>query len=145
VADIGAGTGYFSRRFALHAAKVYAVDIDKGLLDIAAKSAPPNLATVLADPDNPKLPPSSVNLVFFCDVLHHIVNRVPYLSNLRKVLKPGGRIVAIEFYKKDLPLGPPDSMKLSEDTVISEFRKAGFRLKRRETFLPYQYFLEFSR
>jgi ubiquinone/menaquinone biosynthesis C-methylase UbiE len=145
VADIGAGTGYFSRRFAMHAAKVYAVDIDKGLLDIAAKSAPPNLVTVLADPDNPKLPPSSVDVVFFCDVLHHIDGRVAYLRNLKKTLKPGGRIVAIEFYKRDLPLGPPDSMKLSEETVISEFREAGFRLNRRETFLPYQYFLEFGR
>src|SRR6516225_6985691 len=59
IADIGAGTGYFARRFASHAGKVYAVDIDKDLLAIAAKNAPPNLVTVLSAPDDPKLPPNS--------------------------------------------------------------------------------------
>lgn len=144
VADIGSGTGYFARRFALHAAKVYAVDIDPKLLEISAKSALPNLATVLAKPDDPMLAPASVDLVFFCDVLHHIQNRASYLWRLKEVLKPGGRIVTVDFYKKDLPLGPPAEMKLSEDEVIREFRHAGFRLNRRETFLPYQYFLEFK-
>ena len=51
IADIGAGTGYFARRFANHAGKVYAVDIDRALLAIAAKNAPANLETVLAAPD----------------------------------------------------------------------------------------------
>jgi len=50
IADVGAGTGYFARRFAHHAGKVYAVDIDQKLLDIAGKDAPPNLKTVLASP-----------------------------------------------------------------------------------------------
>lgn len=144
VADIGSGTGYFARRFALHAAKVYAVDIDPKLLEISAKSAPPNLITVLAKPDDPMLAESSVDLIFFCDVLHHLDNRPAYLQHLKKVLKPGGRIVTIDFYKKQLPVGPPDAMKLSEDTIISEFSGAGFRLSRKETFLPYQYFLEFK-
>ena len=55
VADIGAGTGYFARRFAMHAAKVYAVDIDAGLLAIAAKSAPANLVTIVSKADDPLL------------------------------------------------------------------------------------------
>lgn len=144
VADIGSGTGYFAHRFALHAAKVYAVDIDPKLLEISAKSAPPNLVTVLAKPDDPMLADSSVDVIFFCDVLHHIQNRAPYLRHLKQVLKPGGRIVTVDFYKKDLPVGPPAGMKLSEDAVIAEFRDAGFHLNRREAFLPYQYFLEFK-
>lgn len=143
VADIGSGTGYFARRFALHAAKVYAVDIDAKLLEISAKSAPPNLITVLAKPDDPMLTESSVDLIFFCDVLHHLDNRPLYLQHLKKILKPGGRIVTVDFYKKQLPVGPPDTMKLSQDTIVSEFQAAGFRLSRTETFLPYQYFLEF--
>ena len=72
IADIGAGTGYFARRFALHAGKVYAVDIDAKLLDIVRKDAPANLEAVLADPDDPRLPERSIDTVFFCDVLHHI-------------------------------------------------------------------------
>jgi arsenite methyltransferase len=144
VADIGAGAGYFARRFARHVAKVYAVDIDADLLKIAGEGAPANLATVLAAADDPRLPPHSVDLIFFCDVLHHIENRGAYLPKLRLALKPGGRIVNIDFYKRQLPIGPPVSMKLSEEQVIGEFRRAGFRLVNSETFLPYQYFLVFA-
>ncbi len=145
VADIGAGTGYFARRFAMHAGKVYAVDIDKDLLAIAQKNAPQNFTTVLAAPDDPRLPENSVDLIFFCDVLHHIENRAAYYPKLAKALKPGGRIAVIEFYKKDLPIGPPASMKLSEAEVTSELGAAGFVLTRRLDFLPYQYYLFFEK
>ena len=84
IADIGAGTGYFARRFANHAAKVYAVDIDRKLLAVAEKDAPPNLKTVLAAPDDPRLPEHSVDIIFFCDVLHHIENRAAYSPKLAR-------------------------------------------------------------
>jgi ubiquinone/menaquinone biosynthesis C-methylase UbiE len=144
VADIGAGTGYFARRFANHAGKVYAVDIDKELLAITQKNAPPNLTVVLAAPDDPRLAEQSVDLIFFCDVLHHIENRAAYYPKLAKALKPGGRVVVIDFYKKDLPVGPPPSMKLSDEEVITELRNAGFTLSKRLDILPYQYFLFFE-
>lgn len=145
VADIGAGSGYFSRRLAPHVAKVYAVDIDAALLKIAAENAPANMVTVLAAPDDPKLAPNSVDIIFFCEVLHHIENRAPYYQKLNAALKPGGRIVMIDFYKKELPVGPPVSMKISEDQVIAEMKAAGFHLARKHDFLPYQYFMEFER
>jgi arsenite methyltransferase len=145
VADIGAGTGYFARRFALHAGKVYAVDIDQALLDIARKNAPKNLETVLASTDDPRLPEHSVDTIFFCDVLHHIENRPAYYAKLAQVLKSGGRVVVIDFYKKELPVGPPPSMKLSEQDVIAEFQQAGFKLAKRLDILPYQYYLFFER
>lgn len=145
IADIGAGTGYFSRRFAQHTGTVYAVDIDEKLLNIAQKNAPPNLKTVLASADDPRLQERSINTIFFCDVLHHIENRPAYYTKLAKALKPGGRIVVIDFYKKDLPVGPPPSMKLSDQEVIAEFRKAGFTLAKRLDTLPYQYYLFFEK
>lgn len=145
VADIGAGTGYFARRFARHASKVYAVDIDRELLAVIQKDAQPNLTVVLAAPDDPRLPEQSADVIFFCDVLHHIENRQAYYVKLSRVLKPGGRIVVIDFYKKPLPVGPPESMKLSEKEVITEFQKAGFGLRKRLDILPYQYFLFFER
>jgi len=145
VADIGAGSGYFARRLALHAARVYAVDIDEKLLAMARTKAPANLETVVAAPDDPRLPPQSVDMIFFCDVLHHIENRPAYYVKLTKALKPGGRIVVIDFYKKPLPVGPPESMKLSEQEVIAEFQKADFVLNKRVDILPYQYFLFFER
>jgi len=145
VADIGAGTGYFARRFAMHASKVYAVDIDQKLLAIASSNAPANLETILAAPDDPRLPPRSADLIFFCDVVHHLGDRPAYYRKLANVLKPGGRIVVVDFYKKPLPVGPPESMKLSEEEVIAEFQEAGFGLSKRSNILPYQYFLFFDR
>jgi arsenite methyltransferase len=145
VADIGAGSGYFARRFARHAAKVYAVDIDEKLLKAAREGAPPNLETILAAPDDPKLPERSVDTFFFCDVLHHIENRPAYYAKLAKALKPGGRIAIVDFYKKPLPVGPPEKMKLSEEDVIAELATAGFRKTKSFGFLPYQYFLMFER
>jgi ubiquinone/menaquinone biosynthesis C-methylase UbiE len=145
VADIGAGTGYFARRFAHHAAKIYAVDIDAKLLEMAKKNSPANVETVLATADDPKLPDASVDTIFFCDVLHHIENRPAYYRKLAKALKPGGRIVNIDFYKKPTPFGPPEAMRLSEETVIQELAAAGFRKTKSFDILPYQYFLVFQR
>jgi len=145
IADIGAGSGYFARRFADHAGKVYAVDIDQKLLDIVRKNAPANLETVLAAPDDPRLPEESVDIIFICEVLHHIENRSAYYPKLAKALKPGGRIVIIDFVKKDLPVGPPVAMKISDEQAIAELKQAGFGLTKRLDFLPYQYFLFFQK
>jgi ubiquinone/menaquinone biosynthesis C-methylase UbiE len=145
VADIGAGTGYFARRFANHAGKVYAVDIDEKLLGIARDHAPANLETILAAPDDPRLVAGTIDTVFFCDVLHHIDNRPAYYAKLAKALKPDGRIVVVDFYKKELPVGPPPEMKIAEEDLIAEFRNAGFALAKRLDILPYQYFLFFER
>jgi len=142
IADIGSGSGYFTRRFVRHAAKVYAVDIDAGLL---ATTKGDKIVQVLATHDDPKLPAASVDTIFICDVLHHIGNREAYYKKLGAALKPGGRVVIVDFHKRDLPVGPPVSMKLSEDEVRAEFAAAGFRQTARHTFLPHQYFLEFRR
>jgi hypothetical protein len=83
--------------------------------------------------------------VFLCNVLHHIENRPNYYARLLKALKPGGRIVNIDFYKRDLPVGPPVSMKLSEAEVEAEMKTAGLRLTESQSFLPNQYFLTFKR
>ena len=145
IADIGTGAGYFARRFAPHVAKVYAVDINVELLQITARNAPPNVETVLAAPDDPKLPDASVDTAFFCDVVHHIGHRVEYYRRLARALRPGGRIVVIDFFKKPLPVGPPVHVKLTPEEVTAELKEAGFRLVRQFDFLPYQYFLVFQR
>lgn len=145
IADIGAGPGYFARRFANHAGTVYAVDIDARLLEMGAAKAPANYKTIVAAPDDPRLPAAAVDTIFFCDVLHHIENRPAYYRKLDAALKPGGRIVIVDFYKKPLPVGPPPAMKLEREQVIGEFQTAGFRLADSYNFLPHQYFLVFER
>lgn len=145
VADIGAGSGYFTRRLARHAGKVYAVDIDARLLEMIGKAGLKNVQTVLATGDDPKLPEGAVDTVFICDVLHHIGGRPAYYEKLKKALKPGGRVVIIDFYKRKLPVGPPEGMKLSEEQVTKEFLAAGFQAGETHGFLPHQYFLVFKR
>jgi ubiquinone/menaquinone biosynthesis C-methylase UbiE len=145
IADIGAGSCYFARRFASHAGEVYAVDIDAGLLEICRKDAPANLKTVLAVADDPKLADGAADLIFFCDVMHHIGNRAAYLEKVKRALASGGRVAVIDFHKRPLPVGPGPAMKIARETMVEEFEKAGFRRVEEYEFLPYQYFLVFSR
>jgi arsenite methyltransferase len=84
-------------------------------------------------------------VVFLCDVLHIVKNRPAFLNNVIPALKPGGKIVIIDFYKKELPVGPPLWAKLSEEEVKKDFLKEAFKLEQQLTFLPYQYFLIFTK
>jgi arsenite methyltransferase len=150
IADIGAGSGYFALRFAHRVGpegRVFAVDVEPGMilhLDHGIRDAGAwNVRTILADPDDPLLPEASLDWVFICDTWHHIGKQDAYLSILSKVLKPGGRIVMIDFQKRDLPVGPPVSMKIARDDLVRQMDRAGFRLETEHTFLPYQYFLVF--
>jgi len=104
VADIGSGSGLFTRpmaRAVTPGGKVFAVDIDKDLLRHVAETAAgehiSNITTVLAPEDSPALPPDSLDVAVICDTLHHISKRQAYLVNLKKCLKPNGRLVIIDF------------------------------------------------
>lgn len=143
VADIGAGTGYFTRRFARHGAKVLAVDVEEALFHEHWKGGEENVTKVLAKMDDPMLPDGGVDTVFFCNVVHHLDGRAAYYAKVRKALKPEGRVVVLDFHKRDLPVGPPPGMKISREDMVKEWEAAGFRLAGEQTFLPNQYYLEF--
>jgi ubiquinone/menaquinone biosynthesis C-methylase UbiE len=102
-----------------------------------------NVVNVLSDPDDPLLPDASVDCFVIVDTWHHIEDKTKYLGLMKKMLRPGGQIVHIDFQKRDLPVGPPLSMKISRDDLVAEMEGAGFRLEGEHTFLPYQYFLVF--
>lgn len=151
VADIGAGSGYFTLRFAHHVGatgKAYAVDVSPDMIETVATRAKAggltNVATVHAAPDDPKLAPQSLDVIFICDTWHHIEARPAYLTKIRAALKPGGRFVIVDFHKRELPVGPPPSMKLERQAVIDEVQGNGFVLRTEHTMLPHQYFLEFT-
>jgi ubiquinone/menaquinone biosynthesis C-methylase UbiE len=133
VAHIGAGSGYFTLRFARAIGpngKALAVDIDQKLLDIIAHRAREqklaNVETILAAPNDPRLAPASADLIFFCEVLHHIENRPAYYELLKRALKPGGRVVVIDFHKKPLPVGPPPEMKIDRSGMKTLFCNVSF-------------------
>jgi arsenite methyltransferase len=150
IADIGAGSGYFTFRLAHHLGnqgKVYAIDVSPDMIlhlnrrirDLKAS----NVNSILADPDDPLLSERSVNRFFFSNSWHHIENHTKYLSLMKKMLKPGGEIIMIDFHKKELPIGPPMQMKIAREDLIKQMESNGFRLTKEHTFLPYQYFLVF--
>lgn len=130
VVDLGSGSGLFTRALARSVAPngtAFAVDIDPALLKIvessAKRSAIKNLATVLAAPDDPKLP-QAVDVIFICDTFHHLPDKPTYARTLYRYLKPGGRVAVIDF-TNDWP-GGHDAMRYTPDDLERWMTGAGF-------------------
>ncbi|HNB22494.1 MAG TPA: class I SAM-dependent methyltransferase [Candidatus Melainabacteria bacterium] len=149
IADIGAGTGYFSFRIAraMPQSKVYAADVEKDMLTFLADEAKRQQCTNVLPYEiktaKPELP-EDVNLALIVDTFHHIDNRVEYFKDLQSSLKPDGRIVIIDFTDES-PVGPPKDHRIDKKEVIAELKEAGYKLSSDKKFLPYQYFLEFRK
>jgi ubiquinone/menaquinone biosynthesis C-methylase UbiE len=148
VADLGAGTGYFTVRLAKSPAalKVYGADIEPAMVEYlrhrAMREGLKNIVPVLAAGDRANLP-EPVNVVLIVDTYHHIANRVAYFTNLKKSLKPGGSLAVIDF-KKGAPDGPPEEFRFTPDQIKAELGQAGYTLKTQHDFLPRQMFLIFQ-
>lgn len=149
IADIGAGTGYFSVRLARHETSplVYAVDRAPGMVaflrERASKEKLDRLRAVQGGEDSPNLP-EPVDLVLVVNTYHHIGDRIGYFQRLKSSLRPQARIVIID-WKKESPLGPPAEHRFSPDQIHREMGQAGYRLRERHDFLAYQHFLVFDR
>jgi ubiquinone/menaquinone biosynthesis C-methylase UbiE len=151
IADVGAGSGYFAFRFSHHvgeSGRVYAVDINNEMIlfmnrrirDLKLK----NVVTVLSAPDDPLLMDSSIDRFFICNTWHHIENKTHYLALMKKMLRPGGQVIIVDYQKKELPVGPPPEMKIAREDVLRQMESNGFKLAKEHQFLPYQYFLVFT-
>ena len=149
VADIGAGSGYFTLRLANAVGAmgtVFAIDVEQGMIDFLRQRLAllkiQNVRTILVPPHDPLLINGSLDVAFVCDTYHHIEDRDIYLRKLRKALKPSGRIIIVDFYHdRDIPVGPPPSMRLSKSVVQQELAAAGLSVVQEARFLPYQYLL----
>lgn len=150
IADIGAGTGYFSLKLARHVGTtghVYAVDVSPDMTRMLNSRIRDgkltNISTILAEPNDPLLP-QAVNRFLIVDVWHHIEDQAGYLAKMKSLLRPGGEVIMIDFHKRDLPVGPPTAMKIAREDLISQMQANGFVLSKEHTILPYQYFLFFK-
>ncbi|MFL5302619.1 MAG: class I SAM-dependent methyltransferase [Anaeromyxobacteraceae bacterium] len=151
LADVGAGSGYFSFRFAraLPAGKVVATDIDPEMIrhihHKVLSDGVRNVEVVLADPRNPAVD-RAADVVFVCDVLHHVDDREAWLRKLASEMKPGARLVVVEFKEGKLPQGPPEAVKIPKAQLVAMLERAGFTLQTDEPeLLPYQTFLTFRK
>ena len=145
VADIGAGTGYFTVRLAKSPAapSVYAIDIEPSMVEYvkqrAAREGLNNVVAVQASAERTNLP-EPVDLVLVVDTYHHIPDRVAYFTALRARMKPGARLAIVDF-RKDSPEGPPVEFRFTPDQISAELARAGFSLQTSHDFLPRQNFL----
>lgn len=155
IADIGAGSGYFSRRLAqlVPDGTVYAVDVDRDFKHHieARKEAwgTPNITARLAMYEDPLLPERSVDLIFISNTYAWISDRGRYLRAVQTALTDTGQLVVIDF-RADADCAnvegcTPEKQRLSRDAVVNEVTAAGLRLDREEDFLPHQYFLVFRK
>lgn len=148
VADLGAGTGYFSVRIAkrLPEGKVFAIDIEPEMLRyLSERARREHLSTVIPVVANEETPniPEPVDLILVVDTYHHIDDRIAYFNRLRKSLNPGGRLAIVDF-KMESPEGPPPEHRVSAEKVTEELKAAGYSLVAAQSFLPRQYFLVFT-
>lgn len=152
VADLGAGTGYFSRWLDAAvgpAGVVFAVDTEPNLVahlrTRAEREQTTRVIPVLASRDDPRLPPRALDLVLIVDTYHHLDHRLAYLRRLGGALKTQGRVAIVDWQQHDLPVGPPPEHKLARTQVIAEMQAAGYVLTAEPALLPHQYVLIFER
>jgi predicted methyltransferase len=151
VADIGAGSGYFTERLARLVGangKVYANDIQQGMLDLLRRRLDrehlANVTLVLGEPADPKLPPATIDMALMVDVYHELSDPQTMLANIRKALKPSGRLVLIEYKGEDpsVPILPLHKMTVAQAKL--ELEHEGFKLTSVDSSLPRQHVLVFS-
>jgi SAM-dependent methyltransferase len=148
VADIGAGSGWFTVRAARRltsSSTVYAVDINPEAIQYidqrAKKEQLHNIRTILSKPDDPQLPPDSIDAVLLLKTYHEIAHPIALLSNLRLSLKPGAKIGIID---RD---GNGENHGVNKDVVVREAARAGYELRDTQDFVKgdgMDYFLIFT-
>lgn len=151
VADIGAGSGWFTIRLARRVGPqglVYAQDVQQEMLNAISRRVQReglnNVRPVLGRGADPNLPSARLDAALVVDAFHEIEDRVTMLSNIAGALKPQGRIGVVDFRLEGSGPGPAPEERVSPEAVVADAERAGLRLVREEEFLPFQYFLIFT-
>jgi len=150
VADVGAGTGYFSVRLARAVPEgiVIATDIEPNMVEYVADRARreqlPNLRATRATTSTSGLAPSSVDVILLVNVWHHIDDRAAYARDLAAALKPGGRLFVVEF-TREAHRGPPAEMRVGPAALVTELEAVGLHARVSSLKRPEQYIVEATR
>jgi len=149
IADIGAGTGYFTFRLAAAGATVIGIDIDPRAVFFmnAEKERYPEevqkrFSTRLAKPGSAMLNSNEADVVLMVNTYIYLTDRVKYLTDLKSGMKPNGQLVIIDFKKKETTIGPSLEDRLSSIAIQQELSQAGYNiLSVDENTLEYQYLI----
>ena len=148
VADIGAGTGYFTFQVAEYVKYIFAVDTQQKMVDIIDQRIEAtnvnNVVTVKGSITDPRLPAASIDVIFIVDAYHEFSHPFEMGQAMVSALKPGGKLVIIEYRDED-PSVPENLHKMSEVKAVEEMARIGMGLKVNAQILPQQYFLVFER
>jgi ubiquinone/menaquinone biosynthesis C-methylase UbiE len=152
VADVGAGPGFWTIPLARRVGRrgrVFALDPEPAALHVLrrrlAKARVENVTPVLNDDRTPMLPDASCDLAVVVNVYHHFADPAAFLRRLARCLKPGGRLVNIDWADRDTPHGPPAHRRIPPGVFLRHARDAGLELVAEHDFLPYQYFFVLKR
>jgi predicted methyltransferase len=154
IADVGAGTGLFSKLFSPavgNKGKVYAEDISdvfiRNIRRIAVEAGLHNLVGIVGTDKDAKLPANSLDRVFICDTYHHFEYPQTMLASIRPAMKADGQLVVVDFIKDPAVSSAwiMQHVRADKATVIKEIEAAGFRLAREESFLRSNYFIVFTK
>lgn len=146
IGDLGCGPGVFTIPFARRSPEgtVYASDIEPRQLDVVREKLRAtnlrNIVPVLASEDDPHFPAGQLDLVFVADTYHHLEDRAKYFERVAKALKPGGRLVVLDYKPGELPVGPPAAHKPAAGVRAKELTQAGWKLVDSFDTHPYQDF-----
>ncbi len=151
VADIGAGTGYFTFRISplVPQGKVLAVDVQPEMLElinfVKTQENITNVEPILGTIDDPNLPESTVDLALMVDAYHEFQYPQEMMQGIVKALKPGGRVVLLEYRQENPFILIKELHKMSEKQVKKEMEAVGLKWRETKSFLPQQHFLIFEK
>lgn len=147
--DLGCGTGYFTIPASFRVQKVFALDIQKGMLDILRdkiiKRKITNIETILSNESSIPLPDNSINALLMSNVFHELNDRSAILKEVKRILSGSGKMIIIDWKKIDMDLGPPLDERLSEGEVISTCKENGFSVLEQSDAGQFNYYLTFKK
>ncbi len=152
VADVGAGTGYYSRRLALQvgpAGKVLAIEVQPQMLRVLETTAKRpgygNIVPVLGAEDNVNLPEASIDLAIMVDVYHELAYPHEVLTSIVRAVRPGGRVVFVEYRGEDFSVPIKSLHKMTEQQIRLEAADQSLVWERTARKLPWQHVVVFRR